>query len=120
MCVEDKIAETILGASTLVVTLAGTMLSQVQLPGLDGLLPIITQIGGPGLAVWLVYYHTTTTIPNAQKEFRLERAELVAAHAKQLNDKTEAFKIQLKELLEAHKEEIENLISKSYCRYKAE
>jgi hypothetical protein len=38
-----------------------------------GIVSLLTQFGGLGLAVWLVYYHTTVTYPNMQREHREER-----------------------------------------------
>lgn len=118
MCVTDRITESFLGTSSLAITLGHAILSQVSVPQLDGLLSIITQVGGPGLAVWLVYYHTTVTIPNAQKEFRLERSEMIAAHATQLSEKRQAFQTQIQELLNSHKEEMQMIVEKSFCKYK--
>ena len=103
----DKITESVLGTASLGIAISNAILAQAGVPHLDGLLSIITSIGGPGLAVWLVYYHTTTTIPNAQKEFREERAEILAAYEKQMDQKREDFK-----------RDIEAIVEKSYCRFK--
>ena len=118
MCITDRITEHLIGTTSLTLTIGHAIVGQVGLPQLDGLLSIITQVGGPGLAVWLVYYHTTVTIPNAQKEFRLERAEMITAHANQLSERREAFQTQIQDLLNSHKEEMQLIVEKSFCKYK--
>jgi len=120
MCFNDRLTESLLGTSSLAVTIGHAILGQIPNVPLDGLLSIITQVGGPGLAVWLVYYHTTVTIPNAQREFRQERAELVAAHAAQLIDRREAFQSQIQNMLNEHREEMHSIVEKSFCRYRSE
>ena len=113
----DEITEAILGTSSIAVIAGHAILAQVSVHQLDGLLSVITSVGGPGLAVWLVYYHTTVTIPNAQKEFRAERAELLAEYTKQVNERRDIFQSQIQELLTDHKEEMGRIVEKSYCKY---
>jgi hypothetical protein len=115
----DKIIESFLGSIALLFSVGGVIIGQTSIVPIDGLVTIITQIGGPGLAVWLVYYHTTVTTPNMQKEFREERQKLVEAHTEQLIEKREAFQQQLETLLLDHKEEMKQIVSMAYCRYQS-
>jgi hypothetical protein len=124
MMLNDKIIESFLGSVALLSSFGGVIIAQTSIVPIDGLVTIIAQIGGPGLAVWLVYYHTTVTTPNMQKEFREERQRLSEIHTIQLSEKREAFQKQLEkilmehreELLE-HKEEMKQIVSMAYCRY---
>jgi len=115
----DRIIESILGISSLGLIVGHAIIAQAGIPQLDGLLSIITSVGGPGLAVWLVYYHTTVTIPNAQKEFRAERAELLAEYSRQVNERREAYQNQIQDMLNNHQIEINRVIEKSYCKFQA-
>jgi hypothetical protein len=66
--------EAIGGSIALAISFGGWMLGQTEVGAMGGgIVSLLTQFGGLGLAVWLVYYHTTVTYPNMQKEHREER-----------------------------------------------
>ena len=119
--------EKTLGIGALVVTLLGKLWSVSQVdPSIGGtFVGIVTQFGGLGLAVWLVYYHTTTTVPGMQKDFRDERTRLMELHKQEIDEKRKEYFLQLDKMAEQFKRDLEaergeflEALRSSACRYK--
>lgn len=113
--------EMILGTSSLVWSFVYSFshLAQVGTPFpipesiQGGLVDLLSQFGGLGLAVWLVYRHTTVTIPNMQIEHRKEREAAEEKHSKTL-EKLTASHI---EALDRKRQEYLAALPKVVCRF---
>jgi hypothetical protein len=100
------LVEETLGVASLILTTAGMLLGQLD-PSLGGaFVSVVTQFGGLGLAVWLVFHHTTKTIPDMQKEHRAEREASITQFAKELERKGHEHSIALRELTDEYREEL--------------
>jgi hypothetical protein len=87
----DHVMEATLGTSSLVVTAFGAIVGQLD-PSLGGaFVSVVTQFGGLGLAIWLVYIHTTKTIPDLQREHREEREAAIAQFTGELERKRQEY-----------------------------
>ena len=115
---DSTFGEEALGIGSLVASGIGIVIAQID-PGLGGpLLSILTQFGGLGLAVWLVYYHTTITIPNMQKEHRSEREAAIKEFKEELDVKRIEYLASIKELsheftleLESRRQEVATILN---------
>lgn len=63
-----------------------------------GIVSLLTQFGGLGLAVWLVYYHTTVTYPQMRKEHREEREAALLAFKAEIDLKRKEYLESLEKL----------------------
>ncbi len=90
-------------------------IGQVEaLHAIQPLIELLKQFGGLGLALWLVWYHTTKSIPNAQKESREERAQDREDHKAELIRQDEQHQIEMKNLQETFKEALQAVV----CKFK--
>lgn len=96
--------EAITGTISLLMTLTGFTLAQVDSSMGGAIVGLVTQFGGLGLAVWLVYQHTTVTIPNMQKEHREERQAALLQFKEQLDEQRKEYLESLCELTSVIKE----------------
>jgi hypothetical protein len=123
----DFEGERTLGIGAIVVTIIGKLWAMAQVdPSIGGtFVGIITQFGGLGLAVWLVYYHTTTTVPSMQRDFKDERTKLLEMHKLEIDEKRREYFAQLDKMAEQFKRDLEaergeflEALRSSACRYK--
>ena len=95
--------EAVTGALVLSISLAGWFIGQTEVAVSGGsIVGLITQFGGLGLAVWLVYQHTTVTIPNMQKEHRAERQAAWVDYKAEIDTKRKEYLESLERLTEVH------------------
>ncbi len=105
---------------SLVLSIGGWFIGQVELPAIpslpNGVTSILSQMGGLGLAVWLVYHHTTVTIPSMQRMHSEERTASQHSFEKILDEKrTEYFRE-----IERQREQFSDLINRTTCKYRSE
>jgi hypothetical protein len=99
--------ETIAGAAAMAITGIGFMIGQAEVAAAgSGIIGLITQFGGLGLAVWLAYQHTTVTIPNMQKEHREERIATAAIFKAELDLKRAEYLQSLDVLTKQYTQEL--------------
>lgn len=111
------IKESALGIGSFALTLAGWAIAQVDVPAIPtNVGGLITQAGGLGLAVWLVYHHTTITIPNMQKLHSEERTASQKGFEKILDDKRQEY---FKEI-ERQREQFSTVMEKASCRFRGD
>jgi hypothetical protein len=106
-----SVVETALASASIASAAAG-LLAQIETPGI-GIAALITQFGGLGFAIWLVYYHTTKTIPEMMREHREERAENEARWVSTLDAKRREYMEEMK----AQREASERAIDRIACKY---
>lgn len=95
-----------LGLSSLMTMLIG------QTAITDAIPAMITQFGGLGLAVWLVYHHTMKTIPGLLETHRQERLELIMTFNKTLEEKRQDYKAEI----EQQRKDFEQMLSRVACK----
>jgi hypothetical protein len=78
-----------------------------------GIMGLLSQFGGVGLAVWLVIHHTTKVIPTMQKEFREERESLQTHHTAAIELLTGRH---IKEM-ENRREDFKQMLEQVSCKY---
>lgn len=113
--IKEDLVEVSLAAASLTATLGYNlthMFAQAT-PASASLVEILGQLGGFGIAVWLVIHHTMVTIPRMTKEHREERAEIIATFQKTLAEKREDYK---KELAE-QRAEVAQMLERTACKY---
>jgi hypothetical protein len=95
--------EAFTGTLVLGITFTGWILGQTEIAASGGtIVGLITQFGGLGLAVWLVYQHTTVTIPSMQKEHRQERQAAWADFKAEIDAKRKEYLESLERLTVLH------------------
>jgi len=112
----SHIVDTLLGVGSLVVS-GINVLAQIDPTTGSIFTGALTQFGGLGLAVWLAYHNTTVVIPNLQKSFKEERLEIQRMHNEELERKRVDFKEQINQQQIYHNEQLEELISRSICKF---
>ena len=121
-------AEAISGAAALALSLTGWIIGQAEVAAMGGsIVGLITQFGGLGLAVWLVYQHTTVTIPSMHKEHREEREKALMEFKTELDAKRREYLDSLDNLtkqytteLHDRRSEIIQAIKDNGCRAKVQ
>lgn len=120
--------ESIAGVASIAITMTGWFIGQAEVGSMGGsIVALVTQFGGLGLAVWLVYQHTTVTIPNLQKEHREERQAALIHFKEQIESQRSEYLQSLKELTDEYKvelkerrQEIIQAIRDNSCKAKVE
>lgn len=124
----DFAGERTLGIGALIATLIGKLFTLAQVdPSIGGtFIGIVTQFGGLGLAVWLVYYHTTTTVPQMQREFKEERQRLLELHKAETDQQKQDYFEQMNKLSAQHREDLDSerrefleALKNNQCKYKS-
>jgi hypothetical protein len=118
--------EAFTGTLALTISFAGWVLGQSEIAASSGsIVGLITQFGGLGLAVWLVYQHTTVTIPSMQREHREERQIAWADFKAEIDAKRKEYLESLQRLTEIHTaqsrelhEEVLQSIKENACKAK--
>ena len=85
-----ELKEAILATGSMGLTYAGWLIAQAAVDpvAIAPTLPsLLSSVGGLGLAVWLVYYHTTVVMPNMQKLHAEERMQMQVQFNKTLDEK---------------------------------
>ena len=93
--------EELLGGFSIATTTAG-VLAQIDPAMGAGIVGIVTQFGGLGLAVWLVYYHTTVTVPKMQEEYKSERLAMALQHKLEMDEKRKDYFEHINKLAAQH------------------
>lgn len=75
---------------------------------------LLKQFGGLGLAIWLVWWHTTKTIPRMQEEAKQDRKELNEQHKNEMLRSEEQHKAEIEQLQVTFKESIQRMA----CQYR--
>lgn len=115
----QMLKEVLAGIGTITLPFLGWVIAQADpgtLPALNipaSVTGLITQAGGLGLAVWLVYHHTTVTIPGMQRLHAEERTAAQALFAKVLDEKREEY---FREI-ERQREQFAAMIATIRCQY---
>jgi hypothetical protein len=95
--------EGITGFLVLTISLTGWFIGQTEIASAGGsIVGLITQFGGLGLAVWLVYQHTTVTIPSMQKEHREERQAAWINFKAEIDDRRKEYLSSLEQVTTTH------------------
>jgi len=109
--------EAMAGIGSLAATIGGWALAQAEVTSIpSNVSGLITQAGGLGLAVWLVYHHTTITIPNMQKLHAEERTASQRGFERVLDEKRAEY---FKEL-EKQRDQFSQMLDKMNCKYRGE
>jgi hypothetical protein len=107
--------EVVAGIGSVIVTISGWLIAQAELPSMPSSINgLITQVGGLGLAVWLVYHHTTVTIPNMQKLHAEERTASQRGFERVLDEKRAEY---FKEL-QTQRDQFSAMLDKMNCKYR--
>jgi hypothetical protein len=115
--IKEDLMEASLGAASLASALGYNlyhMFAQASVPASASIVEILGQLGGFGIAVWLVIHHTMVTIPRMTKEHREERAEILARFEKNLEEKRLDYQRELQE----QRKEFAAMLEKASCKYK--
>jgi hypothetical protein len=120
--------EAMTGSVSVALTMAGWAIGQAEVGSVGGsIVGLITQFGGLGLAVWLVYQHTTVTIPQMQKEHREERQAALLEFKAEIDLKRKEYLESLQKLTteyttELHERRLEIIqaIKDNACRAKVQ
>lgn len=116
--IKEDFAELALGIATLTSTIGYNLYhyvfaqTEVKIPAT--IYEIIAQLGGFGIAVWLVIHHTMVTIPRMMKEHREERKEIIQKFDDTLKEKRTDY---MREL-EQRQQEFSRTLEKISCKYK--
>lgn len=109
----DMLIEMLLGTLSLVASALGLVAQTNEGSGPWNVTGLLTQFGGLGFAVWLVYYHTTKTIPDMQREHRQERDAIQAKWLVTLETKRAEYMAEMK----AQREAFEKSLERIACRH---
>jgi hypothetical protein len=122
----DTVLQALIGTASLVFSVAGSMIGQIDGSAATGFVGIVSQFGGLGLAVWLVYHHTTVSMPNKEKEYKEERLLTLELHTKQLEDMRRDFLLEHKHVAEKFAADVQQEREKflqafrsAECRFKS-
>jgi hypothetical protein len=109
--------EALAGIGSIAMTFAGWFIAQADPQTIpSNVSAIITQAGGLGLAVWLVYHHTTITIPTMQRLHAEERATSQAGFQKVLDEK----RIEYFREIDKQREQFAAMITQINCKYRGD
>lgn len=115
--IREDIIELTLGiaalASTISYNLYHSLFAQADVQVPSSIYEIIAQLGGFGIAVWLVIHHTMVTIPRMMKEHREERKEILEKFDATLKEKRSDY---AKEL-DQQRQEFARMLEKVSCKY---
>lgn len=109
----DILIEMLLGTLSLVAPALGLLAQTNDVTGTWNVAGLVTQFGGLGFAVWLVYYHTTKTIPDLQREHRQEREAIQAKWLATLETKRVEYIAEMK----AQRDSFEKALERITCRH---